>query len=68
MNKSDDKITKAMGYSKQFIASTTQSIFQEGGGLSIIGCEIFNYFTLQLIYGKDKRKIVGQSRNLYNAI
>ena len=68
MNKSDEKISKTMEYSKQFMSTTTQSIYQEGGGLSIIGCEIYNYFAMQQMYGKDKRKLTGQYHNLYNAI
>ena len=71
INKSDEKVQKAIIATKTFLEECEKNGNNQefsDYGLTIYGCEKRNLEEYKEILGKDKRKLTGRLRELYQAI
>ena len=69
--KSDEKVMKAIEATNEFIKKCDENGNNQefsDYGLTIYGCEKRNLEEYKEILGKDKRKLTGRLRELYQAI
>jgi hypothetical protein len=69
--KSDEKVIKAIKATNEFIKKCNENGNNQefsDYGLTIYGCEKRNLEEYKEILGKDKRKLTGRLRELYQAI
>lgn len=68
MNKTDIKVLKAIKATEIFLSTTKNKEEFTDYGLTIYGCEKRNLEEYKEMVGKDKRKLTGRLRELYQAI